>query len=86
MTYVNLYPEHLTAIGQILEGLNKLEGLVNFDHQSPGMNALLAAKLPIISDCDELLGFAVDEIGGIWSFLPATPEDVAEWNNKNPTV
>jgi hypothetical protein len=75
MPYINLYTEQLTKIAQIIDGLNKIEGEVGYDSDSPGMNAMLPYKIPIVNDDEELLGFAVDEIGGVYSFLPATNED-----------
>jgi hypothetical protein len=52
------------------------------EDNGPGLNVMLDNKLPLISDCEELIGFAVDEIGGVWSFQPATNEEYSEYRAK----
>lgn len=75
--------DHLTHISQILHGLNEMEETINHVNPGNGLNAQLHSKLPITTCVDELIGYAVDEIGGVWNFLPATTEQANAWENRD---
>ena len=73
-TVRNYYPDELQQVVTLLrcldEGDKAIEGLPT----AKGVKVYLGNRLPILADYGmgepDVIGYAVDEVGGAWSFLP----------------
>jgi hypothetical protein len=65
---VNYYPEHLEQIAKLCRALNEFDAAVAAD----GMGLTLRNRAAVEDSDGALFGYLVDEIGGVWSFEPAT--------------
>lgn len=67
------YPGELRAIVRILETLDNLDA-EGEDEKADKTVGLRASGLEVVNyDDDEVIGTVADEVGGAWSFTPATP-------------
>lgn len=73
---MQMYPGQLESIARILRKLNDVSVIAQSDGE------IYVQFAPILLD-HELIGFAVDEIGGAYSFVETTKE-LTDWYNSRP--
>lgn len=69
-----MYEEFLKAILAYVQALNAVEKDIPAD-------AAYLANVPVCMD-HELVGFLVDEVGGVWSYRDADDDDRAWWADR----
>jgi hypothetical protein len=66
------YPEQLRWVAALCEALTE------FDKNNTDINThmIIKNRVPLVDQHDSniVMGYLVDEIGGVWSFLPVGPE------------
>jgi hypothetical protein len=77
-----VYEEQMKQIAIIVSGLNSLEDGLTHTGVGTGLNAQLAGKIEITSDTDDLLGYAIDEVGGVYGFRSADDTEIKSYRER----
>lgn len=83
----DLFPEQLERIAVILRGLNAIDKqIAEMDRENKPITNLgiqFGGRIEIVDEeYESLIGYAIDEIGGAWSFQPASNEEYVEFQRK----